>query len=204
MSSATAVPSAEIHLVSEETDTYGAGSLHESDVDNQGRILQSRDLNAKHFICEKIVNHYYVGANAAQKSDEENYYFRDSGSLNYETKMDWNLNGGLTSYEFKSFNFYGGLRFDHLSKYELSDHVESTWNPHTYGWDSMTIPYKPVTSAGTPATSAVTNAVNYYLPQSQKRQDCSINTPPGSRTCYYLGLEQSSYLCRRYTPAGST
>ena len=29
-----------------------------------------------------------------------------------------------------------------------------------------------------------------YPSQSQKRQDCSLNSPPGSRSCHYRGLEQ--------------
>jgi hypothetical protein len=166
---ALVVPAVEIRLVSEETDTYGQGSHRESEVDKDGRVLETRDLDAQHMVGEKIVNHYYDGLNAKQESDQESYYFRNNGLLNYETIRDWNLKGGLTSYEFKSFDYRGSLSGDHISKYEIADHIEMNWTPRTHSWTSMTIPYKlPVTrGAATPATGATSDAPASLLPQNE-------------------------------------
>jgi hypothetical protein len=154
----------------EVTDLYGAGSYTELIKLQPGTLVGWKDFDPKGTLREDSVIQYgTTAAGTSEKTEETRDYFSDRGILQEKTITDWNLGGGLKSYEFKDFDLHGGLKFDHISKYELNDHIESTWNPRTYGWDSTTMPYKlPVTSGGaTTTTTPGANATNYYLPQNQ-------------------------------------
>ncbi len=153
----------------EVNDLYGAGSYTELIKLQPGTLVGWKDFDPKGTLREDSVIQYgTTAAGTSQKTEETRDYLSDHGILQEKTITDWNIGGGLKSYEFKDFNLHGGLKFDHISKYELNDHIESTWNPRTYGWDSTTIPYKlPVTTGGAAATTPGANAPNYYLPQNQ-------------------------------------
>ena len=149
------------------TDLYGPGSYTDIVKLPPGTIVGWKDYDPKGDLREDSVIHYTTApSGTSQKTEETRDYYSEHGAIEAKTITDWNLSGGLSSYRLTDYDFRGTRIFDHISKYELNDHIDSNWNPHSYGWDTTTIPYKlPATPGGAAKPGA--SATNYDLPQNQ-------------------------------------
>jgi hypothetical protein len=147
------------------SDEYGAGAYRLVTLEPGGQTAKWQDFDANKNLREDDIFQYTgVPGGASQKTEEQRNYYSEHGAIEEKTITDWNLGGGLSSYRLTDYDFRGNRICDHISKYELHDHIESSWNPQTYNWDTTTIPYKlPVNPSG-----AAANPPNYYLPQSQR------------------------------------
>jgi hypothetical protein len=161
------VPEAQVSIAKQDTNDFGAGSHHEVGTDSTGRILKWRDVDPKGNVREDGIDQYgTTPSGTSVKTEETRDYFSDRGTLQSRTISDWDLTGKQTSFRLTDYSFRGYKISDHITKYETEWHVESTWNPRTYGWDSTTIPYTPAAAPAAPPTqtgSAAGTQLNWNL-----------------------------------------
>jgi hypothetical protein len=148
------------------SNDYGAGAYRLFTLTPGGLTAKWQDFDAmKNLREDDIFQYTTTPVGTSVRTEEQRDYFNDRGTIGEQTISKWNINGALSSYEFKSFDYRGDLTSDHLTKYDLNLHVDYNWNPYLDKWDTTTIPDKPTTTPN--ATPAPAGGIAPVLPLNQ-------------------------------------